>query len=445
MKILFKQAFVIIIFIILFLGIGEFLRYILVDDTNSFTRIQFHELYTSKKNIDVAFVGSSHCKSSFVPSIIDDKLDLYTFNIGSSSQYLDGSYVMIQELCSFNKPKHIYLELYYGVAGGAEYKNRKQMTATYIISDYMKPSFRKFIYLLNASSMDYYVDGFVLSRRYWKKIFDFNYIFNLIKKKQNELYKKYQWKYIDTSEQNYIERGFIAYNIKGINNICWIKPRYDEPLKKAIKLTEKNDWYKSLLQIINYCKNKNIKLTFVIAPELEITIIKQKNYQEYHDFIKNIADKHNLDFLDFNFCNKKYFDTNNLNLFYDSQHLNIQGAEDFSNIFADFVIGKISKEELFYNTLKEKLNSEKPNILSLAGPYENFKSKICEGYIVSNRDDKDIEYKIEMKPENGNNKIIQDYSTNNKFVFPVDEHGKLTVYWRLVNDKDKINVIVSDY
>ena len=444
MKTLLKQSFFVFIFIILFLGVGEFLRYILIDDTKSFTRIMFHELYTSKKNIDIAFVGSSHCMNSFIPSIIDKKLDSYSFNLGSSSQCLDGSYLMIQELCSFNKPKQIYLELYYGVANKEEYKSRKQMTNTYILSDYMKPSLRKIIYLLNASSKDYYDNSFILARRNWKKIFDFDYIFNLIKKKKIESYKNYQWNF-KKQQADYVERGFVSYNMKGKNNFYWTKPRKDGAFKKAISLTEKNNWYKSLLQIINYCKNKNIKLTFVIAPEPEITIIKVKKYQKYHDFIKNIADKYDLDFLDFNFCNAKYFDTNNLNLFYDSQHLKRQGSEEFSNIFADFVIGKISREDLFYNTLEEKLNSEKPNVLGFAGPYENSKSKICEGYVVSNRDEKNIEYKIEMKPKEGKNRIIQDYSINNKFTFPIDEHGELTVHWRLISNKDKINVIVADY
>ena len=208
-KILFKQAFVIIIFIILFLGVGEFLRYILIDDTNSFTRVMFHELYTSKKNIDIAFVGSSHSMHSFVPSIIDKKFDSYSFNMGSSSQCLDGSYIIIQELCNSNKPKHIYLELYYGVARASKYKDRKQMTETYILSDYMRPSLRKLIYLLNASSKDHYVNNFILARRDWNKIFDFDYIFNIIKKKQSESYKNYKF---DTSKRKnynyYVERGY---------------------------------------------------------------------------------------------------------------------------------------------------------------------------------------------------------------------------------------------
>ena len=444
-KILFKQALVIVIFIIFFLSIGEFLRYILVDDTESFTRVMFHELYTSKKNIDIAFVGSSHCINSFVPSIIDNKLNLYTFNIGSSSQCLDGSLILIQELCSFNKPKHIYLELYYDV-NRDEYKDRKQMTSTYILSDYIKPSFKKFIYLLNASSKDYYVDSFILARRNWKKILNFDYIFNLIKKKQSVAYKNYKFDKLNESQRKnniyYVDRGYCTSDKIFLSH--WNDRAGVNNFDKQIKMTEKNDWYKSLLQIINYCKKKNIKLTFVIAPIPNWNVAGKKNYQKYYDFINNIAKKYDINFFDFNFCNSKYFNANDLNFFMDEHHLNRQGSEQFSNIFADFVNGKISKKELFYNTLEEKFNSEEPKVFGFSRPRNYDKLKNFEVNIVSNRDKK-IEYKIEIKNKKGKNKLIQDYSINNKFKLSSKDHGKLIVSWRIISNKDKINVIIADY
>lgn len=65
---------------LLFIGCGEFLRYILIDDTNSYTRIMFHQLYNSPQNIDIAFVGSSHVYRSIDPKITDKKFGKVTFN-----------------------------------------------------------------------------------------------------------------------------------------------------------------------------------------------------------------------------------------------------------------------------------------------------------------------------------------------------------------------------
>lgn len=42
------------------------------------------------------------------------------------------------------------------------------MTPTYIISDYLRPSIDKFLYLLNASGKEQYVHSFIVARRNWK-------------------------------------------------------------------------------------------------------------------------------------------------------------------------------------------------------------------------------------------------------------------------------------
>lgn len=49
--------------------------------------------------------------------------------------------------------------MYYDTYG---YNNdeRTLMTSTYIVSDYMKPSLNRFLYLINASTPDYWIHSF---------------------------------------------------------------------------------------------------------------------------------------------------------------------------------------------------------------------------------------------------------------------------------------------
>ena len=110
-----KRVVACLLFCVMFIGCGEFFRYILIDDTGSYTRITFHEMY-EQENIDVLFVGSSHCYRSFIPEIFDDELGIASFNGGTSSQNLDGSYMVIKEAARYNDIKHVYLELYYNCA-----------------------------------------------------------------------------------------------------------------------------------------------------------------------------------------------------------------------------------------------------------------------------------------------------------------------------------------
>lgn len=146
MKKLIKRMVAIICFISLFIGIGKMWRYLLVDDVNSYTRIMMHQLYTCDENIDVLFVGSSHVYRSFIPEITDEGFGCYTFNAGTSTQYMDGSLAIIKEAAKTNDLKHIYLELYYGVVQNEKNTDRTELTSTYIISDYMKFSLNKINY-----------------------------------------------------------------------------------------------------------------------------------------------------------------------------------------------------------------------------------------------------------------------------------------------------------
>lgn len=68
-----KKIGSILLFLILLVGGGKFLRYMLTDDTASYTRLTFHEMY-EQDNIDVLFIGSSHCYRSFVPDILDEEM-----------------------------------------------------------------------------------------------------------------------------------------------------------------------------------------------------------------------------------------------------------------------------------------------------------------------------------------------------------------------------------
>ena len=103
-------------------------------------------------------------------------------------------------------------------------------------------------------------------------------------------------------------------------------------------------------------QKKNVKLTLIVAPEPDIAIKIRGNYQEYIDFVNEFADIYDVPYYDFNLCKNEYFDSSNYSLFKDKDHLNLNGASIFTSVFSNFISGKITKEELFYNNLSEKYN-----------------------------------------------------------------------------------------
>lgn len=208
-------------------------------------------MYTSEKNIDVLFLGSSHCMRIFDCEIGDKLLQYNTFNGGTSSQFLDGSYAMLVEAGKNNTLKEVWVELYYGQLGRLN-KERTEMTATYILSDYMPFSFNKLRYLLLASSSEYYVNSFMPIRRTCENIFEEGYTKSLVNKKQEESYKNYD--YVDS----YLGKGFIGSD-SYIESGTYMRLNDFWPVAH---LTE--DDKENLQNIIGYCEKIELNYIFLV-------------------------------------------------------------------------------------------------------------------------------------------------------------------------------------
>lgn len=428
-KLYLKRIVAILCVSILTIYILQGFRYILVDDTSSYTRITINEMYNSEENIDVIFVGGSHCYRSVVPEILDGYMGKYTYNLGTSSQNLDGSLALIKETIKHHNVDEIYLEVYYVSAFAELYKERQQLTKTYIISDYMKPSFDKVEYLLEASSPEHYLNSFIVARRKWEKIIDANYIAKMITNKSAETYVNYEWVKSEDDTEYYYDRGFVANEEVLPSAICWNDGAWNTINTDSVS----EDWKKSLNEIIELCEEEDIKLTLFVAPMPQSLLIGKMNYDDYVDYISSIATENQIEYYDFNLCKDEYFSATNHEYFMDSSHLNTEGAVNFSNVFGLFVSGNISKEELFYSSFEEKLSMQDPMILGIAGPKELTSEEVCDCKILSNRMT-GMEYKIVITPEGGEPRLIQDYSEEYKFSIPIDEHGIITIEWRCLDE-----------
>ncbi len=427
-----------ILFCAILIGCGKFFRYILIDDTTSYTRITFHEMY-EQDNIDVLFVGSSHCYRSFVPKILDETIGANTFNGGTSSQDLDGSYMIIKEAARYYNIEHIYLELYYNCAFNPKYKSRTDMTQTYIISDYLRPSLDKVLYLLNASTNDHYPNSFILARRNWSKIFDADYVRELIAKKGTDLYKNYE--YVTEKTEWYSGKGYVSnpstvedWNYFSTIGWCNINFNYVS-----------EDWVHSLKSIIAFCDRMGIPLTLVSAPMSNFMLAGIENYDEYMEVVQSIIAGTDVDYYDFNLCKEEYF-PNTSHLFKDEHHMNCYGAEEFSRLFADFINGEIPEDELFYGSYHEKLAHLEPTVFGIS--YHDGKDDSGEQVrnckIVSTGND-NLEYEIMVSPSEGELYKIQDFSSNKFFTLVPKDHGIITVAYRLSNSPNEVWTIDVSY
>lgn len=420
-----KHAAASLVFFVLLVSCGKFFRYILADDTSSYTRITFHEMY-EQDNIDVLFAGSSHCYRSFYPKIFDEAFGVNSYNAGTSSQNLDGSYMVIREAARYNDLKQVYLELYYELAFET-YKMRTDLTQTYIISDYLKPSVDKIQYLLDASASEHYFNSFILARRNWQKFFDADYIKNLIIKKQTDSYKDFKYTKDADETEWYEGKGYVASrgaaeHGKYFSEKGWEKISIDKISK---------DWRKRLRDIIDFCHKKDIRLTLVVAPMADFLLSSIGNYDDYVELMREIAAENHIDYYDFNLCREEYF-PGDAALFKDTHHLNCDGAEVFSSLFADFINGKIAESDLFYRSYHEKMDALKTEVLgiSYADSSQDNGRTVRKCKIVAAGSDK-LEYRIILEPNEGESRVCQEFSDNRYFMIHPEEHGVCKIDYRL--------------
>lgn len=358
----------IILFFTIYIGVQYGIRYAILDDTRTISRVMMHDLYTQEQNIDILFCGASHCQLGFDTEILDRTFGKNTFNAGSSSQGLETTLALIKEADAYNDLQQVYVDLDYSIV----MRQVPNLESIYIIADYMKLSPRKVEYLLNATSAEYYVNSFMpihKGRGYMKNP---RGIPELLHKKMQSGYRDYM-----DVDSSYAGKGHIASRTVIENGSLWSEDTLSE---MDFTIPETQQEY--LREIIRYCQEQNIQLTFVSIPVTDFHLAHITNYDEYVDTITNFLDKYDVKYYDFNLCDRSMLQIDEDAYFNDDNHLNADGSANFSKAFAEFFMGEIDGADLFYETLLDRWMAEKVRVLGVE-VHQN--DEVLEVYPILNR------------------------------------------------------------
>lgn len=402
----------VICFIIVMILCLNILHWLAVDDTRSYTRLMLHEFYT-QDNIDILFVGSSHCYGSLDPAVTDPIFGANTFNAGSSEQALDASFALIREAIRRYDVKQIYLEMYYHKMMNDEYRDREQLTGTYIVSDYMRPSLNKARFLLQASDPKYYINSFFPSLRERNRLLHPQEVVSLVQKKRTEPYRYYE-PFFD-----YQTKGFVANPDEIPGGILFDTAGFD--MLHTEKASE--DWLRTLRDIIIYCQVNEVELILFSAPVTLFQPAAMGNYDDYIDLMNDLTAGTGVRYVDFNLCREKYFDLSP-EYFADASHMNAKGAAVFSRLFAEYFTGKIPDSELFYASMKEKLAAAGPQILGVS--YLDSGDGMRKMKIVSTMPE-GTDFTVEFADSGGTLRTLQEASPDIYFELSQSEHGTIRI------------------
>lgn len=414
-----KRIGALLLFILCMIGVNETLRYFLTDDVNSLTRITMHELY-EQENIDVLFLGSSHCYRSINTAILDEEWGLNTFNAGTSSQNLVGSYYLLKEAAKKNRISKVYLEVFYELQkNNPDYQSP---TAAYIISDYMKPSVNRIAYLWDSGGKDYLAHGLILARRNWQDLFTPSKIMELLEKKSHPEYRNYA--YVKFEDDEYEGKGFVR-NFKEVNPEGFSANKLFDPI--AENAIEENN-RKYLNKIIDFCQEEEIELIFYSAPMSDFRLMGVGNYDSYIVQMKTFLKERDMPYYDFNLCRSMFLNLDN-SCFMDNHHLNGKGADLFSMTFADFFAGKIETDAFFWDSYEQKIKQKEDAVfgvicLMAKNDVEEIEAKIVP---VSNMEEK-LYFAVDKRRENEDEyEHYRGFSEDVSFVLPAGETGYIHI------------------
>lgn len=441
----FSRILKIVFWIVIFNAMVTLLNYIYTDPSSySLYRFLWHDYNENKGTIENIYLGSSHVYMDINSHTMDELSGLHNFNMSSPSQPLNGSYYLLKQADHDNDLSNVYLELYYmcsvkdnfnknlDVITNPTYNNRNWQNI-----DFMNNSWYKLAYIKSCLyNIDYLPDIFFPFIRYREKLGDWNYVKTNLETKSGKDYRSYHY-YAEYTENGYCKtyEGMYVYSTRkfmDINRLYNQSKILDEN-----PMGELSEAY--LKKIIVYCQQRDIPIILFISPMDNLQLISTVNYDNYVNQVREIASEYNVPFYDFNLIKQQYLELDKDVCFHDIGHLNAEGAALYTPVLYKVLTG--SKEQnasLFYSTYAEKLANCDPDFYGLY--YRRAESEIGESikvyHIASNRED--MEYRIIITPEEGEQYWLQDFDTNASFTLPASEDGICTIVARMKDNPEEI-------
>jgi len=255
--------------------------------------LRFREI-ENFENIDILFVGSSHCYRGFDPRFFK-KYGIESFNMGSTAQSPLNSYYLLKKYMDRLKPKLLIFDLYWGVMEGDGTESFLDLASNVKFS-------RNLIKMTFATRNIIAINGLL-----WN-------IFNLNLGSVEKISPKLG------IYDKYISGGFVETTHFRFNSDDEIKPR-------KIKINPLQ--LKYISKIIKMTKRKNVEIILVTSPISEKYLKCILNYDEWKSSILSLAKEHKVRYTDFNV----YEGLNSALLFYDLDHFNRNGVKEFNKRF----------------------------------------------------------------------------------------------------------------
>lgn len=280
--------------------------------------------------VDFIICGASHAFRGFNPDVIDGILGTHSYNLSSALISMRGRYTLLKKELERNPVKTVVLELSYNTvtrtrANDGVEGELYQMARYSELSDRVEHFFDSF-------TPDEYMDvcyKFVTSG------------------------VKSTLKLILGKKPDYLGeriRGFMPAGPRTMEFDTNYRSYYHK-MSMTTTFDETNVMY--LDKIMELCREKGAKVILVTTPVSKVFFCRYNNFDFFYEWYKRYAKLWGSEMLDFNLYIGKEDLFPDEQMFFDENHLNREGAELFSEIFANTLAemeaGKDVKEEFYHS------------------------------------------------------------------------------------------------
>ncbi len=313
MKFFFIKIGLFLMPIILLALVSDFIVTKGLQKTNCYDFKEWNELYAGKINANIVINGSSRAYLHISPAILDSILLTNSYNLGVSGHNFLMQEFKFQEYLRYNKKTEIVIQ----TLDLFTLNKRKDL--------FNFEQFLPYLYKSEVRNITSQYEGF--------QIFDYFVPFyrykndDIIKIGVNEFFSISSFKNTFHADLDNKHKGYVGFDREW--DSTFDKFKQNNPNGKKYEAMDSNS-VELFDNFLEFCKSQNIRVVLVYTPEYienqSLTINRDEIFKVYNDF----AIKYNLTFLDYSKDTISLVKSN----FYNSQHLNINGAELFTKKLA---------------------------------------------------------------------------------------------------------------
>lgn len=272
---------------------------------------EWSDVFAGKANSDIVFSGPSRTQQNLAPDIFDSVLHMKCYNLGINGWTFNLQYLRFKIYLEHNKkPKYVIQNV--------DFDNVQRRKDFYGYEQFL-PYINDTIVLNTSKDLK---GSFTLPERYFP-MFKYNNHFYIIKEGFNCFFNT------GFQVKSQVEKGFTPQDKPWDGSFDEFKKAHPNGVASEISANALKDFD----DFLKYCRANDIKVIFDMAPIYYEEMQMEHNLDTLRGIFKKYADEYNIPFLDYtrdSLCYQKQY-------FYNSQHLNKEGALIFSRKLANDV------------------------------------------------------------------------------------------------------------